>query len=149
VTLLSWSIIYDLNLSFIVKLDTFLSTSTVNINAMIFKIFNIPFYHSSRVISLGMGNGIEVVDGCNILETLGMYICFIIAYSGPKSSMIKFLFFGAISLFMLNVIRIFLLIIFNAHLTNYFNLLHSSGSYIFFHPFILLMWYKWTQIEPK
>ena len=147
--LLSWSIIYDLNLSFIVKLDTFLSTSTVNINALIFKIFNLPFSHSGRVISLGMGSGIEVADGCNILEELGIYICFIIAYKGPKSSMIKFLFFGTIILFMLNVIRIFLLIIINAHLTNYFNLFHLSGSYIFFHPFILLMWYKWTQIEPK
>ena len=147
--LFSWSIIYDLNLSFIVKLDTFLSTSTVSINALIFKIFNVPIYHSSRIISLGLGNGIEVVDGCNILGILGMYICFIIAYNGPRNSMVKFLIFGAISLFILNVIRIFLLIIFNAYLTKYFNAFYLSSSYIFFHPFILLMWYKWTQIEPK
>ena len=147
--LLSWSIIYDLNLSFIVKLDTFLSTSTVSINALIFKIFNVPIYHSSRIISLGMGNGIEVVDGCNILGILGMYICFIIAYNGPRDLMVKFLIFGAISLFTLNVVRIFLLILFNAYLTNYFKTFYLSSSYIFFHPFILLMWYKWTQIEQK
>ena len=147
--LLSWSIIYDLNLSFIVKIDTFLSTSTVSINALIFKLFNMPLYHSDRVISLGIGNGIEVIDGCNILDILGMYIAFIIAYNGPRTTMLKFLFFGAISLFTLNVIRIFLLIIINAYLTDYFNAFYLSSSYIFFHPFILLMWYKWTQIELK
>ena len=146
--LLSWSIIYDLNLSFIVELDTFLSTATVSINALIFKLFNIPLYHSGRVISLGIGNGIEVIDGCNILDILGMYIAFIIAYNGPRTRMFKFLFFGAISLFTLNVIRIFLLIIFNAYLTDYFNAFYLSSSYIFFHPFILFMWYKWTQTKP-
>ena len=147
--LLSWNVIYDLNLNFIVKIDTILSTSTVSINALIFKVFNVPFYSSGRIISLGMGSGIEVLDGCNILGILGMYICFIIAYNGPKTSMVRFIFFGAISLFILNVIRIFLLIIFNAYLNDYFNTFYISSSYIFFHPFILLMWYKWTQIEPK
>ena len=147
--ILSWNIIYDLKLGFILKLDTWLSTSTVSINALIFKIFNVPIYHSSRVISLGMGSGIEVIDGCNILGILGMYVFFIVAYNGPRTSMVKFLFFGAISLFTLNVVRIFLLILFNAYLTSYFNTFYLSSSYIFFHPFILLMWYKWTQIEPK
>ena len=147
--LLSWNIIYDLKLGFIVKMDTFLSTSTVSINALIFKFFNVPIYHSARVISLGSGSGIEVIDGCNILGILGMYICFIIAYNGPRDLMVKFLFFGAISLFTLNIVRIFLLILFNAYLTNYFNTFYLSSSYIFFHPFILLMWYKWTKIEQK
>ena len=109
--LLSWTIIYDLKLNFTVKLDAFLSTSSVGINALIFKIFNIPFYHKDRVISLGIGDGIEVIDGCNILGILGMYICFIVAYNGPRNSMVKFLFFGAISLFTLNVVRIFIYII--------------------------------------
>ena len=146
--LLSWSVIYDLKLSFTVKLDTFLSTSSVSINALIFKIFNIPFYHNDRVISLGMGDGIEVIDGCNILGILGMYICFIVAYNGPRNSMVKFLLFGAISLFTLNLIRIFLLIIIDGYFSNFFDAFYLSSSYIFFHPFILLMWYKWTQIKP-
>ena len=79
-----------------------------------------------------MGSGIEVIDGCNILGILGMYICFIIAYDGPRNLMVKYLFFGAVSLFLLNVIRIFLLIIFNAYLNDYFNAFYLS-SYIFFH----------------
>ena len=90
--LLSWNVIYDLKPGFIVKLDTFLSTSTVSINAFIFKLFDVPVYHSARVISLGTGSGIEVIDGCNILGILGMYICFIIAYNGPRDLMVKFLF---------------------------------------------------------
>ena len=32
---------------------------------------------------------------------------------------------------------------------DYFNTFYLSSSYIFFHPFILIMWYKWTQLEPK
>ena len=149
VMLISWSIIYDLKLEFIGKIDTFLSTTTVGINALIFKIFNISYYHSGRVISLAIGNGIEVVDGCNILSILGLYICFIIAYNGPRSLMYKYLFFGAISLYVLNVIRILFLIISDAYFEKLFSIFYASSSYIFFHPFILLMWYKWTQLEAK
>jgi exosortase/archaeosortase family protein len=96
-----------------------------------------------------MGDGIEVIDGCNILGILGMYICFIVAYNGPRNYMVKFLFFGAISLFTLNVVRIFLLIIIDGYFSNFFDIFYLISSYIFFHPFILLMWYKWTQIEPN
>ena len=70
-------------------------------------------------------------------------------YNGPRNYMVKFLFFGAISLFTLNVVRIFLLIIIDGYFSNFFDIFYLSSSYIFFHPFILLMWYKWTQIEPN
>tara|TARA_Y100001958_G_C21226073_1_gene551503 strand:+ start:975 stop:1421 length:447 start_codon:yes stop_codon:yes gene_type:complete len=147
--LISWSIIYDLNLELIVRLDSFLSYSTVSINALIFKLFDIPYYHSGRVISLSIGNGIEVIDGCNILGKLGMYFSFIIAYNGPKNLMFRYLIFGGICLYILNIVRIFVLLIFDAYFIDYYYVLYKNSSYIFFHPFILLMWHKWTQLEKK
>ena len=104
---------------------------------------------SGRILICVGEKGVEINNGCNSLNLLGLYGGFIIAYPGPWKKRILFLMIGLSSLYFANVLRIAFFAVFNANLPQYWDAAHDYSSYVFFYPIVLLFWYLWTIISDE
>ena len=104
---------------------------------------------SGRILTCVGEKGVEINNGCNGLNLLGLYGGFIIAYPGPWKKRIVFLLIGLFSLYSANVLRIAFFAVFNANLPQYWDVAHDYSSYVFFYPIVLLFWYLWTIISDE
>jgi len=104
---------------------------------------------SGRILTCVGQKGVEIQNGCNGLNLLGLYGGFIVAYPGPWKKRIMFLMVGLFILYSANVIRIAFFAVFNASLPQYWDAAHDYSSYVFFYPIVLLFWYLWTVISDQ
>ncbi len=77
-----WYLMYDYYLLPDGRLDAFLSLSGVNLAGGILNIFGWDIYSESRVLAITGTNGVEIQNGCNGLELIGLYMGFILSYPG-------------------------------------------------------------------
>ena len=102
---------------------------------------------SGRILTCIGYRGVEIQNGCNGLNLLGLYGGFIIAYPGDWKKRSLFLLTGLFLLFIANILRIAFFAVFNVFLPQYWDLAHDYSSYVFFYPIVLLFWYLWTIIS--
>ncbi len=145
----AWQLIYDLVILPDGRLDTFLSLSGVNAAGAILSFLGWDIDVTGRVITCVGRKGVEIQNGCNGLNLLGLYGGFIMAYPGPWSKRLSVLVSGILLLYLANCIRIAFFAVFNASLPQYFQLAHDMSSYIFFYPIVLSFWYIWTQVSEE
>jgi len=104
---------------------------------------------SGRILACVGEKGVEINNGCNGLNLLGLYGGFIIAYPGSWKKRIWFLLIGLFVLYSANVLRIAFFAVFNANFPQYWDAAHDYSSYVFFYPIVLLFWYLWTIISDE
>lgn len=144
-----WQLTYDYVLLPDGRLDTFLSLSGVNAAGSLLSFLGWDIEVTGRVITCIGQKGVEIQNGCNGLNLLGLYGGFIIAYPGPWQKRLIVLISGILLLFLANCVRIAFFAVFNASLPQYFHIAHDLSSYIFFYPIVLSMWYLWIQTNEK
>ena len=144
-----WQFFYDLILLPDGRLDTFLSLSGVSAAGGLLSFLGWDVDVSGRILTCVGEKGVEINNGCNSLNLLGLYGGFIIAYPGPWKKRILFLLIGLFSLYSANVLRIAFFAVFNANLPQYWDAAHDYSSYVFFYPIVLLFWYLWTIISDE
>lgn len=131
------------------RLDTFLSISCVNYAGDLLYFLGWDIEISGRVLTCVGQKGVEINNGCNGLNLLGLYSGFIIAYPGPWKKRSLFMSGGLFILYIANIFRIAFFAVFNAVLPQYWDLAHDFSSYVFFYPIVLLFWYLWTLISDE
>ena len=77
-----WYILYDYYLLPDGRLDAFLSYSGVSLAGNILNMFGWEIYSDARILAITGTNGVEIQNGCNGMELIGLYMGFIIAYPG-------------------------------------------------------------------
>tara|TARA_B100000029_G_scaffold144282_3_gene139504 strand:- start:19258 stop:19812 length:555 start_codon:yes stop_codon:yes gene_type:complete len=145
----AWQFLYNLVFLPDGRLDTFLSLSGVNLAGSLLALLGWEVEVSGRIITCIGEKGVEIQNGCNGLNLLGLYGGFIIAYPGPWTKRSLFLMIGLFVLFIANILRIAFFAVFNANLPQYFDIAHNYSSYVFFYPIVLLFWYLWTVISDE
>jgi len=100
---------------------------------------------TARFVCVVGNRGIEVQNGCNGLDLLGLYAGFIIAYPGSMNKRLYFLFGGLFFLFLANVFRIATYVLTNYYFPQYMDVYHEYSSFIIFYPIVLTLWYLWTE----
>lgn len=145
-----WYLIYDYYLLPDGRLDAFLSLSGVNLAGGILNIFGWDIYSEARVLAITGTNGVEIQNGCNGLELIGLYMGFIIAFpGGPIQKRMIFLAGGILLLFVANVFRIMIFALSIYYVPTFWEQVHTYSSYFIFYPIVLTLWYIWTTFSDE
>jgi exosortase family protein XrtF len=86
----------------------------------------------------------RIIEGCNALSVIILFVSFIIAFSGTLKSTILYIISGSILIHILNVIRIALLCVLMYHYPKQKHLLHGVLFPLFIYGVVFLLWIIWV-----
>ncbi|MFQ6607560.1 MAG: exosortase/archaeosortase family protein [Fidelibacterota bacterium] len=144
-----WHLLYDYFLLPDGRLDTFLSLWGIRLAAGTLSILGWEVETAGRVIAVFGTKGVEIQNGCNGLDLLGLYSGFIVAFPGPMHKRLLLLFGGLGILFTANVFRIGIFALTNVYFPDHWEKVHTYSSYVIFYPLVLALWYLWTIISDQ
>jgi len=144
-----WHLLYDYILLPDGRLDTFLSYSGVSMAAGVLSILGWEIESAGRVIAIFGTGGVEIQNGCNGVELLGLYAGFIIAYPGPMRKRLVLMAGGLLILYFANVFRITAFTLSDLYIPQHWDKFHIYSSYVIFYPLVLSLWYTWTVISDR
>ncbi len=143
----AWQLIYDLVVLPDGRLDTWLSFTGVKLAAAGLSFLGWEIETADRFIACVGNRGVEIQNGCNGMDLLGLYAGFIIAYSGEMRKRVMFIIGGIGLIFIANVFRIAFFALSNLYFPQYWDPVHYYSSYVFFYPIVLTLWYLWTTVN--
>ena len=129
-----WELLYQYVLLPDFWLDTWLSYTGVSLAAGSLSFLGWDIESTARFVCVVGNRGIEVQNGCNGLDLLGLFAGFIIAYPGSMNKRLYFLFGGLFFLFLANVFRIATFVLTNYYFPQYMDVYHEYSSFIIFIP---------------
>jgi exosortase family protein XrtF len=86
----------------------------------------------------------RIIEGCNAVSVIILFISFIIAFSGTFKSTLLFLISGSIFIHILNVIRIALLCVLLYYFPKQQHFLHGVLFPLFIYGVVFLLWVIWV-----
>ena len=93
---------------------------------------------------------IRVVEGCNAISVIILFLSFILAFKKDFKSTVLFIFAGSIIIYSLNVLRIALLIIGIYEIPEYQEFMHGTLFPVFIYGLVFLLWIVWIKnYKPK
>lgn len=87
----------------------------------------------------------RVVEGCNAMSVMILFVAFVIAFKGRLKHTILFLIAGILIIHLLNVLRISLLAMALFHYPEYEHLLHGVIFPLFIYGVVFGLWVIWVQ----
>lgn len=87
----------------------------------------------------------RIVEGCNAVAVMILFISFVFAFSGKMINMITFGLLGVILLYMLNLMRILSLGWALFHYPQYASFLHQIAFPLVIYGFTFLLWIFWVK----
>jgi len=143
VIFISWYIVYELWLLPDGRLDEWLSLNIVGSSAGILKWLGYEIFVFERVVAVGEFPGIKIVNGCNGISAMGLFLGFIIAYPGDWKEKISFTVLGIGIIYLVNIFRIVVLAITQAEWPGFFNITHDYSTTAIFYLVIFVLWMVW------
>ncbi len=145
----AWQLLYDLVVLPDGRFDSWLSITGVSFAANLLSFLGWDIETTGRVIACVGNRGVEIQNGCNGMDLLGLFAGFIIAYPGRMKTRFFFLFGGFGLLFTANVLRIAFFTLSSLYFPDYWEPIHHYSSYVFFYPIVLTLWFLWTTINEQ
>ncbi len=141
---LVWYIIYDLWLLPAGQLDEFLSLNIIGNSAGILNLFDYNIFLFNRIIGIEGTAGIEVIDGCNGIAAIGLFIGFMVAYPGEWGKKLSYIVLGIATIYIVNILRILVLVITQESNPALFNIMHDYTTTGVFYFVIFGLWMIWA-----
>ena len=86
----------------------------------------------------------QIIEGCNGLSVIVLFIAFVIAFTGKLKHTILYIIFGSLSIHILNIIRIALLCILIYKFPAQEEILHGVIFPLIIYGFVFLLWVIWV-----
>ena len=107
--------------------------------------FTMPHLREPSVKLFYKGKYISrIIEGCNALSVIILFISFVIAFTGKFKKTILFIMFGSIIIHILNIGRIALLCVALYHFPQYEHLLHGVVFPLVIYGVVFLLWVIWV-----
>ena len=87
---------------------------------------------------------LRIVEGCNAVSVIILFISFIMAFSGKFKTTLFFILSGIFIIYLLNVIRIALLTVLLFHFPEYEHILHGVLFPLIIYGLVFLLWIIWV-----
>lgn len=142
-----WQVVYEFFIYPDGRLDQFLAVSVAYLAKIALALFGWNINVWDRLLVIDGYRGVEVLNGCNALTLMALYSGFIISFQGPNKKRIIYLLGGIGIIFILNVIRIMAFSLATVYSQPHWDTFHEFSPFIFFYPFVLWMWYRWTLLS--
>ncbi|MBO6523650.1 MAG: archaeosortase/exosortase family protein [Balneolaceae bacterium] len=144
-----WYIVYELWLLPDGNLDEWLALNIVAVSTGIIDFFGYEVWSVHRIIGIGENAGIELVDGCTGISAIGLFLGFILAYPGEWKSRISFSLLGIGVIYIVNILRIVVLVITQEEWIEFFDFTHDYSTTTIFYIVIFIMWMTWVKFNDE
>lgn len=139
-----WYLVYELWVLPNGFIDEPLSKNIASVSAGILSLFGEDIFLSGRVVGIIGVPGVEIVDGCNGIAAIGLFLGFIYAYPGPWLPRILFSIFGIAVIYIVNVARIVTLCLIQIYYPSAFDFTHDYSTTAIFYIIIFILWMIWV-----
>lgn len=102
-----------------------------------------PDEPSMKIIIKGNYLG-RVVEGCNSISVIILFVAFIIAFSGKLKATVLYVFSGSVLIYAVNLIRIVLLSVGLYHYPEQEHILHTVVFPAIIYGIVFLLWFYWV-----
>lgn len=86
----------------------------------------------------------RIVEGCNGISVIILFVSFIMAFSGSLKNTLLFIFGGSLIIYILNVVRIAFLIVLLYHFPEHSHLLHGVLFPLIIYGLVFILWVIWV-----
>lgn len=87
---------------------------------------------------------VRIVEGCNAISVIILFISFVLAFSGKFKTTLIFILFGILFIYVLNVVRIALLVVLLFYFPQYGHFLHGTLFPLVIYGVVFLLWIIWV-----
>jgi exosortase family protein XrtF len=87
---------------------------------------------------------ISVFEGCNGLNVMIIFVAFVVAFGGPRNTMLWFIPFGLVIIHLVNLLRVGLLYVTALHFESYFYYVHKYFFTAILYIIIFILWAIWV-----
>ncbi len=98
----------------------------------------------SMVLFINQKPIVRIIEGCNAISVMVIFIAFLIGYSGSIKNTVWFAFFGLLVIFILNIVRIVVISIALFHAPKYEHFLHEIVFPLIIYGITFLLWIVWV-----
>lgn len=88
---------------------------------------------------------VRIVEGCNAMSVIILFLSFILAFKKDWKSTLLFIFAGSVLIYVFNILRIALLTIGIYKVPEYKELMHGTLFPLFIYGFVFLLWIIWIK----
>lgn len=99
---------------------------------------------ASVLVSVGSNPIVRIIEGCNAISVMILFVAFIIAFSRTFAKTLGFIVLGIVLIHILNVLRIAFLIIGILNFPEYEHLLHGVVFPLIIYGFVFFLWVIWV-----
>jgi exosortase family protein XrtF len=139
-----WYVAYDLWLLPDGRLDAWLSHNVAAVSGDIMSLLGYEAAVSGRSVRFPGVDGVYIANGCNGLTTVGLFIGFVVAYPGKTVRRLLFIPAGIFAIYLVNVLRIVVMLLAQAHWPAAFDPLHGFGLTTIFYVLVFGLWVLWA-----
>lgn len=143
---LIWYVGYELFILPDGRIDRWLSLNIISVSGGILEMLGYNVYVAGRIIGIDESAGIMLVNGCNGLEAIGLFLGFVIAYPGDNIKRITFIVIGMMAIYLVNVLRIVVLTITQVYWADFFHFTHDYSTTAIFYMVIFILWMIWANL---
>lgn len=87
---------------------------------------------------------IRIVEGCNAVSVIILFVSFVIAFSGKFKTTLLFILLGSLFIYLLNVVRIAVLTILLFHFPEKTHILHGVLFPLIIYGLVFILWVFWV-----
>ena len=139
-----WYVVYDLWLLPDGRLDQWLSHNVAWMTKNVMSLFGHESESIKRIVYVRNAGGVEVINGCNGLTTVGLFIGFVMAYPGKTWRRALFIPTGVLVIYATNVFRIVIMLFAKLYWPAAFDPLHGFGLTTIFYVTVFGLWVIWV-----
>jgi len=92
---------------------------------------------------------IRIVEGCNAISVIILFVSFVIAFSGKFKTTLLFILTGTVLIYLLNVIRIAILTVLLFHFPEKEHILHGVLFPLIIYGLVFILWVFWVNKYSK
>ena len=140
-----WFVVYDLWLLPDGRLDAALSTTVASATGALFGLFRDDVVVSGRAVWTGDA-AIQIVNGCNGLGALSLFVGFVLAYPGTWARRAVFVPAGLAVIALANVVRCIALLVVQGTWPSLFDAIHYAHAMLVFYVIIFGLWVLWAHV---
>jgi exosortase/archaeosortase family protein len=144
-----WYIIYELWVLPEGSLDAWLSVNIVAVTGGLLSAGGFDLFLDGRVLGLTGTSGVIIINGCNGLEAIGLFIGFVMAYPGDRLKRALFLPTGILVIYLVNILRVGVLVLLQSYYPASFDFAHDYSTSAIFYLAIFGLWVIWINYGGK
>ena len=144
-----WYVVYDLYLLPDGRLDEWLSVNVANVTASIMGGIGFEAVVQYRSVLMEGVPGVRIINGCNGLTTIGLFIGFVVAFPGSWKHRLWFIPLGIFAIYAANVFRVIAMLGFQMYWPAAFDPMHSFGMTTFFYVVVFALWMAWVHLNEE